>query len=325
MKIAVTGATGFVGSRLVAELQGAGHEVVALVRKESKIQELLKYGVDIVEVDLLQDTGLAASIPNNIDVVVHCAGGGRIRSTRDYEIHNFVITHNLLQAVCRLGISHFVLLSSIAAAGPGRRLVEELPCEPLSRYGKAKRKAELACLQYQHQFEVSIIRAPAIYGGDVRFLGFFRSVLRGVCPLPPGKAMSMIHVDDCVAAMVLMIHNPKRARGVFYIEDGCSWSWKTLALGIHAEFQRRSMGRFLFTIPIPSFVVYLMACCNEFRLLFSQKGILITRDKWLDGKALYWCCHSGKLQEQLGWRARITAQEGIRRSVDEYVAKGGLA
>ena len=111
MKCLVTGASGFVGSRLVNELVNLGFEVVAV----SKSGGFTSKGQVIHSVDFDHET-IPISLFSNVDIVYHLAGIAHQRAAaEEYEQINFAATIKLAKQACSCAVSKFVFLSSVNA------------------------------------------------------------------------------------------------------------------------------------------------------------------------------------------------------------------
>jgi dihydroflavonol-4-reductase len=150
MKITLlTGATGFIGGHLAKRLVASGEKIRCLVTKTSNVEQLKKLEVELVFGDLLDNDSLINSL-NDVEVVYHLAAQTRphrVISTeggfRDsYRKTNVEGTANLVDASVAKGVRKFVYFSSIAAAGIGEDLTEDMPCRPNSEYGLSKKLAE---------------------------------------------------------------------------------------------------------------------------------------------------------------------------------------
>src|SRR3954470_15087942 len=119
MKALVTGATGFVGSHLAEALRQRGDDVTALARSASKAKVLSAAGVRVIPGDLHDQAALDQAARQQ-DVVFHVAGLVAGRDEAEFLRANLGGTQNVLRAAERAGNPRFVLVSSLAAAGPSQ-------------------------------------------------------------------------------------------------------------------------------------------------------------------------------------------------------------
>jgi nucleoside-diphosphate-sugar epimerase len=124
LKIALTGATGFVGRTVVNEMLGVKHSVTALVRDVSRAN--LPRDVRLVSGDL-QNIAALDELTTGADVVIHVAGLISAVKRADYFVANEQGTRNVVQAALRHGVKRFVHVSSLSAREP-----------QLSSYGASK-------------------------------------------------------------------------------------------------------------------------------------------------------------------------------------------
>lgn len=190
MKIAVTGATGFVGRSAVAHLAAAGHDVVAFSRRpatDPAVRALLALGAqDYVAWEIAEP--LAA--PPAVEAVIHCAADVAAAAPRQRaEQVNVAGTANALRAFA--DAPRFVQISSASVYGTApdaRPLTEDRPLPPASAYpgpyGPTKAAAERLILASGRS--AIILRPRAVYGpGDTTLLPRLLAARRGgVLPLP---------------------------------------------------------------------------------------------------------------------------------------------
>ena len=182
MKIAVTGATGFIGSHLVEALVGRGHEVTCLARSPEKTSELSGLPLRFVYGSLDEPRALAGLVDDQ-EAVLHVAGLTKAPNLQEYVRVNVAGTENLLCAIRGNGahLRRFLFFSSAEAMGPspgGLPLTEEADPRPFSAYGKSKIMAE-KCLDSLSG------RLPGDHHPASHRL---RSAGQGLCnPLPAGR------------------------------------------------------------------------------------------------------------------------------------------
>ena len=140
-KVLITGGTGFIGSHLAEFLIKNGYSVTCLVRDPRALRWLDGLDIDVAVGDCSQLETLTNAV-KDVSIVVHAAGLTKARRSREYHEANHIGTRNMLEACSRYNpdIEKFILISSLAAAGPARdgKPVKEsdLP-HPISDYGRS--------------------------------------------------------------------------------------------------------------------------------------------------------------------------------------------
>ena len=223
MNSLITGATGFIGKRLVVAVNGS---VRVLSRKNQSNYEtvICDLSSEVIPINALDE----------VDIVFHLAGFTHdlSRNSKFNDLHqklNVDATIRLAELAVKSNVKKFVFVSSVKAGGLpnfGHCANEETQSEPDGIYGKTKREAELALLNIANESDmhVSIIRPSLVYGPDLK--GNLQLMLSGIKkrwfpPLPETKnKKSMIHVDDLVRA-ILLVSEDDRANGeIFIATDG---------------------------------------------------------------------------------------------------------
>ncbi len=215
MKLALTGATGFVGSHLVDAALAGGHQVVALARREQPPRQ----GVAWVDGDL-HDRAALERLVDDAQAVIHVAGVISGQTAAAFDKGNVEGTLTMLAAATAGGVRRFVHVSSLAAREP-----------KLSLYGASKRRAEE--LVMSSGLDWAIVRPPAVYGpGDKETLELFRMARLGVMVMPPKGRVSVIHADD-LARLLLALAAPDAPSNLLVEpDDGRPGGWT------HREFAR---------------------------------------------------------------------------------------
>jgi len=117
MRILVTGASGFIGSGLVAALSNAGHEVCTLMRPTAATTFLNGLKFTRFSGDLRDPESLEKACAN-VDIVFHCAGLTAAKNRAEYFKFNAEGTQNLARAALKSGVKRFIHVSTQAASGP---------------------------------------------------------------------------------------------------------------------------------------------------------------------------------------------------------------
>ncbi|MCP4440364.1 MAG: NAD-dependent epimerase/dehydratase family protein [Aureispira sp.] len=234
LSILATGATGFLGGRLVESLSKSGnYNIIATGRNTHKGKPLEQFAnVTFKAADLSNATDVQ-KLCKDIDVVVHSAALSSLWGKRqDFYDANVLATQNIVDACRAQGVKRLVHIStpSIYPQHLGQHLynVEEtfIPKTFISIYGETKYESEKVVQKvFKQGLETIILRPRAIYGrGDYtimpRVLKAYHAGRLKI--IGDGKNMNdMAHVQNVVDAIILSIHAEDKALGEAYnITDG---------------------------------------------------------------------------------------------------------
>ncbi len=301
MKLAITGGTGFVGSRLIEAAVANGHQISALTRRPMPARA----NVDWVSGSLEQPDVLDRLVAG-ADAVIHVAGVISGRSAADFDRANVDGTQAMIDAAKKAGVKRFVHVSSIAAREP-----------ELSLYGASKGKSEELVANSGLPF--AIVRPPAVYGpGDKETLELFKMAKLGFVLLPPAGRVSLIHADDLVR-LLLALASPGTPAGLtIEPDDGRKGGWS------HKEFAEAlgtAVGRDGVSVSVPSPLLRIGARAD--RLLRGDKAKL-TADR-----AAYFCHPDWVVDPERAvppglWQPRIATPDGLAATAQWYRAQGWL-
>ncbi len=329
MRWLVTGATGFIGTTLAERLLKRGDEVRALVRDPSRAAELRGMGAELVRGDVSRPESLERAVPD-VDVIALLAGLVKALTKEELFTVNAEGTRALAEAAARSGRPKFVLVSSLAAAGPSRpdrpRTEADSPA-PVSLYGQSKLAAEEVLRRLAADLEGSIVRPPIVYGPrDKEFLPSLFQLARAGLVLKSGfgdKRYSIVHVDDlvdmvlAVAAGGARVEASSASAGVYFADDGVEHTWEGLARGALGALGRRGT-----VVPVPELVTWLAAGAATAASRVTGRAAILSLDKMMEIREAAWTCSSEKARRELGWRPRVSLVEGMRESVKWFRDRG---
>jgi nucleoside-diphosphate-sugar epimerase len=230
MRLLITGATGFIGSRLALHARRAGIDVLATGRADiavehERLAELRAADVP-VEIGTLHDVGLVRRLVRDRTVVVHLAAAqheSHMPATYFRSV-NVDLVQQLLQECRAAAIRRFVYGSTIGVYGDAGELQldERSDVRPENPYQATKLAAEALVRACAYDFDTSIVRIAETYGpGDWRLLKLFRAIERGqFFMIGPGtNRRQCIHVNDLVRGLMLAAEH-RSAVGETFIMAG---------------------------------------------------------------------------------------------------------
>ena len=323
--VLITGANGFIGSRLCALFLRSGFRVVAGVRKTSDVSLLKGLEVEYRHGDVT----LAESIPamvSGVDVVVHNAGLVKAKSREQFFEVNAGGTAQLLAGVlqhdpnCR----KVVLISSMAASGPslnGKPTKEEDLPHPVTVYCESKLAGEREALKFASKLHVVILRPSGVYGpGDKETITFFKSAAKGIRPYfgDTTRRLQLVHVDDLCRCVLAAVTRPTKSGDVFFVAEK-----RALSLAELVDCLCRAAGKRGFPLVVPGPVFRLIAALSEFGFKLVGATPMLTREKANELLAS-WEISTEKARRQLGFESQIPFEEGSRETFGWYRQQGWI-
>ena len=251
--IAVTGATGFIGSFLVPALRERGVALRLLSRNPSAGSAVSD--VQILRGDLLDPASLQRLV-EGAEVVLHL-GGYAHAASRPHPLEiakhrqiNLEGTRNLFRSAVHAGVRRFVFVSSVKAGGedPRNCLDETSTGVVPDGYGAVKRRTEdwLFGLGGGVGVEISVLRPTLVYGPGVKgnLAAMLRAIDRGHFPPVPEthNVRSMISVYDVVAALLAAAESPEAAGSVCILSDGEDYSTRRIYVAMSAALGKHAPG-----------------------------------------------------------------------------------
>lgn len=296
--IAMTGATGFVGSRFLDLAVKKGYFVRALTRTKQDDRPNVTWVRGALDKKRTLDT-----LCDGAQIAVHIAGVVNAPDRQTFEAANVEGTLSMVEASKQAGVGRFIHISSLAATQPG-----------LSIYGESKAKAEK--IVASSGLDWTIIRPPWVYGpGDKDTLDLFKSAKFGFIPIPPDKdgKLSVIHVDDLCASIGAVIppHEDLTAQ-IFEVDDGAFEPWTQSSF---AQAIGTALGKQIKAIGTPKSLLGFGAKLDR---LFRRNRAKLTQDR------VSYFCHDDwsidpkkRLPEQL-WQPKVKTQKGLEKTARWY-------
>jgi dihydroflavonol-4-reductase len=323
--VALTGASGYTGGRLLAALRARGDEVAVLVRPRS-LTEARSGASSIVEGDLADEAAVDRLVAGQ-DAVLHVAAVYRTAGHPDdyYREVNVRGTGRLLEAAARHGVRRFVHTSTVGVHGHVEHppADETAPFAPGDIYQETKAEAERLAFDYNARrgVPVAVVRPGAIYGpGETRLLKLFRAIARGRYAIV-GSGRTFYHpvyIDDLVQGFMLALDRPEAVGEAFLVCGPSYVSQRDLA----ALVARHTGGRVLpFRIPARP-IQWAGDLVEAISVPLGLEPPLHRRrvDVWTQSRAFT----IEKARRLLGYDPKVDLDEGIARTAAWYRAAGWL-
>lgn len=311
--VAVTGATGFIGSHVVNRLSQEGWRVRVLTRRLPVHRNFSRTRIEAV-IGTLDDADSLRELVRDAQAVVHVAGLVKARSRAEFFEANANGVARVAEAAARQpSPPRIVLLSSLAAREP-----------TLSAYAASKRAGEQALTEVPG-LHWTVFRPPAVYGpGDRETLTFFRCLARGFAPLPgPGSGrLSLIHVQDLAAAIAVTVASePEDSGAVYELDDGHpgGYSWREMIDAAADHFGVRPR---LVRVPRP--LLHGAAVMNGLLCRLTGGVPMLSLGKVREICHPDWVCHDQTFRSRTAWRPGLPLKRGFAETIAWYRREGWL-
>jgi UDP-glucose 4-epimerase len=316
MRIGITGATGFVGTALLAALRARGHRTVALLRRAATDGLAADERHVIGPVEAMREPERAL---RGLDVLIHLAARVHQNPKRDdaalHEAVNARGTAALAEAAARAGVRRFVFASTLKVLGEEnpidpdgrpRAFTAADPPAPQDAYGRSKAEGEARLRETAERtgLEDVIVRPPLVYGPGVG--GNFRALLRLVdsgLPLPFGalrNRRSLVHVETLADLLGVAAEHEAAPGRAFLVSDGEDLSTADLVRRLAKALHRPAR-----LMPVPP------ALLEAGLTLLGRRGAY----RRLAGSLFV---DISDTERRLGWSPPATVDEALARTAAWY-------
>lgn len=326
MKVLITGATGFIGSRLALRLRGEGVQVRALGRRRNPIEqenwaELEAAGVELAETPVEDSAGLAAAM-QGVDLVFHLAAAQHEANVPDafFRAVNVEGTRNVFEAAAAAGVGRVVHGSTIGVYGwrPGECVEDDSPLRPDNIYGVTKLEGEQVVRSFAGRVPWVIVRISEAYGpGDRRLLKLFKGAARGLSlQIGDGRNLHhLVYIDDLLDGLLLAARAPDAPGRTFVLAGNEPVTSRDML-----EAVLRSLDRPLRILRVPLGLLLAVAFVLEsvLRPLGVQPPLHRRRMDFFRKSFRFRFPEASRL----GYRPRTGLDEGMRATARWYLERG---
>ena len=304
IKVAVTGANGFIGFELCNFLEEKGYIVRRIQRNK---------GDGLFQIDTINGKTDWTLALDNIDIVVHCASVVHDQNQHDFSYYNELNvegTCNLFRQSMKLGVKKFIFLSSIKVNGEYTKNNEKFSSKskpnPNGNYSISKYQTEIILKEISNSsnIELVIIRPPLVYGPRVKanFYSLMKLTSKGI-PLPfkdLKKERSFIFLGNLVDLIANCITNQKSSNKIILPSDGNTIKTRTLINKLYSEFGYGSR-LFYFPSKVLNLIFYFFGKRDQFSRL--NNSLVVDYDE---------------VEKQINWTPPYSFEDGIKRTANWY-------
>lgn len=323
--ILITGANGFVGTRLCRKFINEGFIVYAGVRRTADLSRLSDLTVQLRYGDMTDPNSLPDMV-FGVDYIIHNAGVVKAKNKQTFFDINEIGTENLLKAIIdhNPSVKKFIYISSLSAAGPStinNPVSESDEPNPLTTYGHSKLSGERRTLSYSDSLSVLSIRPPGIYGpGDTEILPFFQTINNRIKPYlgDCSRKLQLVHVDDLCRGIFMAITSETKSGEIYFIADKDSYTMKELIKNLQI-----AIGKSAVPVYIPSVLFKLIAGLTQSISKLFGFTPMLTIEKAKELLAS-WEMSVDKAKRDFDFESEIKFIDGARETYGWYKKEGWI-
>ncbi len=310
MRVAITGGTGFIGSKLVYRHLEAG-DTVRVISRQAKQDIPFRNSAELFDGDIsLRSKSLSAFV-DNVDILYHCAG--EIGHPEKIVATNVEGTKHLCN-VAAGKIGHWVQLGSVGVYGTHFNgiLTEDTPLNPLGLYEKTKAISDEIIVKAAREgsFTYTILRPSGVFSPamknqslfqmiDIIDKGFFFFIGK------PGALMNYIHVDNVVEGLIKCGRMPSSNNHIYNLSD-------CLTIEEFVKIIVEELNKPFPKLRLPKALIKLFAAT-----VGRLPGFPLTesRVRWLTNRSHY---SIERIKQDLGYVHLVSMEDGLRQMVRKW-------
>lgn len=326
-KAFVTGAAGFIGSKLIRDLLNKDFKVIALVRPDENLNNISNLKIEILTGDLSRPVELEKILPD-VDYVFHLAallGEGRMGAEFVRKV-NVEGSKVLIDHYVKNGgnLKRFVFISSAAAGGPSGvsgRHDELSESNPISVYGETKLETENYLMSLQQKIPFSILRLPLIYGPMNRrgTLTLFKLINKRIQLINLRNKFSVGFVDDITQGIIKTAESDISLGKKYYIGEDTIYSTNEIMC-----MMAKALNKKPFKIIAPYRLIYSISFIIEKTLKVFGKSPALSSVSIQSYFKSNWCVNPERAKKELKYKTNFPLEKGIKITVDWYKSNGYL-
>ncbi len=320
--ILVTGAAGFLGSALIAQLHQERFKIRAAVRGK-RHTSVLPADIETVVADI-REKGKIREASGGCETIVHLAAKvhaiDETGTDQDYDSVNVEGTRNVLDAARASGAKRFLFISSVKVFGEETDgcIDETHGADPQTPYGRSKWQAERLVTEYGNQGEMQVVslRLPMVYGPTTKgnLYRMIAAIDRGWFPPLPELATrrSMLHVKNFVGAVQACLACQEFKRSCYIVADARPYSTTAIY-----ELIRRGLGKPLPTWRVPFAVLKGTAVAGDVVEKVTRRPFPFTSKtlQKLAGSAWY---STEALMRETSYRPECSFESAVPELIEHY-------
>lgn len=341
MKILITGASGFIGSFLCEESLKRGWETWAGMRETSSRRWLQQERLQFAFLDMTNKEKLRKQLETykkkveRWDVIIHAAGATKCLKRKDFDLHNYECTKNLVNTLGELSMlpSQFLYVSSLSVLGDIREeqnpdgtyndmLATDEP-HPNTAYGESKLKSEIF-LRDNIACSCTIFRPTGVYGPREKDYFIMAKSIKQHVDFAVGykkQVLTFVYVRDLVDAIFAAIGKGDIAdKKTYLVSDGCNYPSRAFSDLIQKELGVKNV----LHIKAPLWFLRVVSAVAECFSHITGKPSTLNGDKYRIMRQRNWQCDISPLKTDLGFEPQWQLERGVKECMEWYKANKWL-